>query len=100
PPAPSPGAPASRQGVEARSPGEAPTAGGAARTSFADGVTAIEASSSVQLAHGDATLTAPAGARFEVEVRASRIVRVAVKAGWVVMAGSHTATAMITSEQT
>ncbi|HSS02346.1 MAG TPA: hypothetical protein VLM79_35045 [Kofleriaceae bacterium] len=71
---------------------------------LAEGVTTIEAAHPLQLAQGSATLTAPAGARFDVEVRDARVVRVAVKAGWVVLASASTSAAgagtMIAAETT
>jgi TolA-binding protein len=85
----------------------APTASGAsagpARDRLAEGTTTFEAAHPLQLAQGSATLTAPAGARFDVEVRDARVVRVAVKAGWVVLASAGSASAsttMIAAETT
>jgi hypothetical protein len=53
-----------------------------------------------QLARAGTTITAPAGARFDVDVRDGHVQRVTVQAGWVVIAAAHGATKMIVARET
>jgi len=65
-----------------------------------DGVTTFAAAHPLQLARGDATITAPPDARFEVEVRGDQVQRVTVTAGWVVVAGSHAKATIVAMRHT
>lgn len=82
PPVPAPAAPAAT---------ELPT----------EGVRTIAAAARpLQLSRGDATITVPPGARFEVDVRDDQVKRITVVSGWVVVAGAHTPTAVVVERQT
>jgi TolA-binding protein len=67
----------------------------------AEGVRTIAAAARpLQLTRGDATITVPPGARFEVDVRDDQVKRITVVSGWVVVAGAHTPTAVVLERQT
>lgn len=67
----------------------------------AEGVRTIAAAARpLQLTRGDATITVPPGARFEVDVRDDQVKRITVVSGWVVVAGAHTPTAVVVERQT
>jgi TolA-binding protein len=66
-----------------------------------EGVRTIAATAQpMQLTRGDATITVPPGARFEVDVRGDQVKRVTVFSGWVVVAGAHTPTTVVVERQT
>jgi hypothetical protein len=96
PVAATPGAPAgatpSAPGVDGRA---AAPAEAAANERIPDGVTTFAAAHPLHLARGDATITAPPDAQFDVEVRHDEVKRVTVMAGWVVVAGSRTKTTVV-----
>lgn len=73
---------------------------GAVSDRLADGITAFDARQPVQLVQQDATITAPPGARFDVEVRDDKIVRISVHASWVVIAGAGTSATMVVAQET
>jgi TolA-binding protein len=73
---------------------------GAAPALPVDGIAAFATERPVQLARSGASITAPAGARFEVEVRDGQLRRVTVNAAWVVIASAHGATTLIPVGQT
>jgi hypothetical protein len=86
---------------EIRAPVRPPVASDGATTALSvDGVAAFETERPVQLARSGASITAPAGARFEVEVRDGQLRRVTVNAAWVVIASAHRATTLVTVGQT
>jgi hypothetical protein len=64
-----------------------------------EGLTSFDASHSLQLTRGGATITAPPGARFDVDVQGDQVKRVSVKVGWVVIASSHAAATMVVERQ-
>jgi len=82
-------------------PGPAAAPGGAtaAPAVLAEGTTAFDAKQPIELARGTTTITAPAGARFEVDVQGDQIRRVAVSSGWVVVAGARAAATMVVEHQ-
>ena len=65
-----------------------------------DGVTAIAATRPVHLSRGSTSITAPPGARFEVDVRGDQVYLVTVTAGWVVIASAHATAAVVVEHQT
>jgi hypothetical protein len=69
-------------------------------TQIPDGVSSFAASRPMQLVRGGATIAAPPGARFDVEVRDDEITRVTVKAGWVVIATSREAATTVLERHT
>ena len=85
--------------THAPAPARAPEPAAAPSDLLPEGVTAIEAARTVHVTRGGATITAPPGARFEVDVHGDRIKRVTVTAGWVVIAGAHTATTVVAERQ-
>lgn len=60
-----------------------------------DGVTAFATTSPLYVTRGDAAITAPPAARFDVEVRGDQVKRITVTEGWVVVAGAHAAATTI-----
>ena len=95
-PAAAPGAPAgaspSAPGVDRRAAAPAPAVDS---ERIPDGVTSFAAAHPLHLARGDATITAPPDAQFDVEVRHDEVERVTVMAGWVVVAGAHAKTTVV-----
>jgi TolA-binding protein len=84
------------------SPAPVPAPAAPAATELpAEGVRTIAAAARpLQLTRGDATITVPPGARFEVDVRDNQVKRITVVSGWVVVAGAHTPTAVVVERQT
>lgn len=72
----------------------------AAPAALAEGTTAFDAKQPIQLRRGTTTITAPAGARFDVEVRGDQVRLVSVGSGWVVVAGDRAAATIVVEHQT
>lgn len=97
-----PSRPPAPSGATPQPSGAVATTLGPAAAPLAEGISRFDGAGPVHITRGEATITAPQGARFEVDVRGDQIRRITVTAGWVVVASAsaHTPATIITERQT
>jgi regulator of sigma E protease len=87
-------------GAPARPPGAEPAPPATADRPLPEGAHAVRATRPTQIVHAGVTITAPAGAQFDVDVRGGEVQHLTVRSGWVVIAAAHSASTMIVERQT